>query len=384
LKPVSQSGVLSPEIHELIGLIYDAVTDQEGFFPFLRRFVEVFRGHSAAFSIYNLKNNSLVGAWAVNIPDEALAFYSEHVSHRDVLVETATQVRRDGEFCFVASNLDLGRDGDRLRKETRAGEWLASYGASEAAGAVAYLDGSYLNFFGIQRNEQQPAFTRAELRVFDQFLPHINRAVGLYTRLSHQYFQPAAERLALEKVNRGILVCDAAFRIVFSNAIAESILARGVGLSLDGNCTLIARGTGRARQLSFLLAKAVEDSISQRDGPDRVLQIQYGEHRLTLVITPLLRDGGDGSGGTGALMTLHDWNARPEVNPVLLRDIFDLTEAESRVALQLLEGLSLKEIAERSGRSRETTKYHLNSLFRKTGTSRQGALICLLSRCTLP
>ena len=384
MNPVSQSSVLSPEIHELIALIYESVTDQQGFFPFLRRFIEVFQGHSASFSIYNIRTSTLVGTWTVNIPDEALAFYSEHVSHRDVLVETALQAKRDGELRFIASNLDLGPDSDRLREETRAGEWLESYGATEAAGAIAYHDGSYLNFFGIQRNQQQPEFTRHELRVFDQFLPHINRAVDLYTRLSHQSSKPVAERLALERVNRGILVCDAAFRVVFSNAMADDILARDAGLRLDAERTLIARGAGRLKQFAILLAGAVEDSISDRDGPDRILQLHHGKQRLTVAITPLLGDGGDGSSGKGALITLHDWNIQPEFNPELFRDAFNLTEAESQVALQLMEGLSLKEIADLSGRSRETVKYHLNSLFRKTGTRRQGALICLLSRFGQP
>lgn len=380
MNPPSRSSVLSPEIHELIGLIYDSVADQQGFFPFLRRFVEVFQGYSASFAIYNIRTNALVGAWTVDIPDDALAFYSEHVSHRDVLVETALQVKRDGELRFVASNLDLGPDTERLREETRAGEWLASYGASEAAGAIAYLDGTYLNFFGMQRSAEQPPFTREELSVFDQFLPHISRAVGLYTRLSHQNFQPVAERLALERVNRGILVCDAAFRVVFSNATADAIIGRGAGLRLAGDRTLIAQGTGRAREFSVLLTGAVGDSINERDGPDRLFQLQHGGHRITVVITPLLGDGAGSGQGKGALITLYDWSAQPEVNPELVRMTFGLTGAESQVALQLMEGLSLAEIAELSGRSRETVKYHLNSLFRKTGTRRQGALISLLSR----
>src|SRR5690606_1764818 len=79
----------SHEYHELIGLIYDAVTAEQGFFPFLHRFVQTFQGHSASFAIYNSAENSLVGAWTMNIPEEALRFYSEHVSHRDVLVERA-------------------------------------------------------------------------------------------------------------------------------------------------------------------------------------------------------------------------------------------------------------------------------------------------------
>lgn len=79
-----REGFFNHDFHELIGLIYDSVTSEQGFFPFLQRFIQVFNGHSASFAIYNTAENALLGAWTVNIPEEALRFYSEHVSHRDV------------------------------------------------------------------------------------------------------------------------------------------------------------------------------------------------------------------------------------------------------------------------------------------------------------
>lgn len=368
------------DYHELIGLIYESVTDQQGFFLFLRRFIEIFNGHSASFAIYDTARKVMVGSWTVNIPEEALKFYSEHVAHRDVLVEKAIAVQRLGELRFVASNLDLGPDIAHIRQETRAGEWLESYGADEAAGAIAFMDDDYMNFFGFQRAAHQPAFTREELKVFDGFLPHINRAVDLYTRLSHRCFQPVAERLALNRVNRGILVCDAAFRVVFRNAMADDILNRKIGIRMNANGTLTTYGNCGAKQFSIMLSMAVAASIEQRGLDDLVLQIQHGVHRLTIVVIPLLGGDVNAGGERGALISLYDWNTEPEINQDLLREMFGLTETEAQVAARLVRGESLTEIAEASGRSRETVKYHLNGLFRKTDTRRQGELISLLSR----
>jgi DNA-binding CsgD family transcriptional regulator len=80
------------------------------------------------------------------------------------------------------------------------------------------------------------------------------------------------------------------------------------------------------------------------------------------------------------LVTLHDWSWSNEINDDLLKSLFDLTDAEAGVAAELVGGQSLSDIAVTSGRSRETVKYHLNNIFRKTGTSRQGELVSLLSR----
>jgi len=378
-----REGFFQHDYHELIGLIYDAVTAEQGFFPFLRRFIDIFHGHSASFAIYNTAENALLGAWTVNIPEQALEFYSEHVSHRDVLVERAMSFYQQGKCRFVASNLDLGPDVQRLRDETRAEEWLESYGASEAAGAVAYMEGHYLNFFGIQRSADQPAFSYEELRVFDGFLPHLHRAVDLYTRLMQKRCEPAVERLVLERVNRGIIICDASFRVVFQNAKADEILGRNVGLWINDEGMLAANGSESARRFAILLSLAVEASIARQDLDDQVLSLAHGRQRITLVVSPLLSGAGSGSSAQGALVTLHDLSWSPEIKEDLLQNLFDLTDAEVAVASDLLHGQSLSDIAYTSGRSRETVKYHLNSIFRKTRTRRQGELVSLLSRACL-
>tara|TARA_Y100001001_G_scaffold155967_1_gene172282 strand:- start:844 stop:2001 length:1158 start_codon:yes stop_codon:yes gene_type:complete len=371
------------DFHELIGLIYDSVTSEQGFFPFLSRFVQVFNGHSASFAIYDTAANSLLGTWTVNIPEEALRFYSEHVSHRDVLVEKAISVNREGNCRFVASNIDLGPDVKRLRRDTRAGEWLESYGACEAAGAIAYMDGYYLNFFGMQRSPDQPEFSYEELKVFDGFLPHLHRAVGLYTRLMQRRCGPAVERLVLERVNRGIIVCDASFRVAFRNGKADDILKRNAGLRVNSDGMLVAHGNESARQFAVLLSAAVEASIARRELDDQVFSLEHGQQRITLVVTPLQGTAEAGSLAQGALVTLHDWSWSNEISADLLKSLFDLTDAEAVVAAELVCGQSLSDIAVISGRSRETVKYHLNNIFRKTGTRRQGELVSLLSRaCT--
>ncbi|WP_297792666.1 helix-turn-helix transcriptional regulator [uncultured Marinobacter sp.] len=367
--------------HELISLLYDGITNKQGFFPFLRKFVEVFEGHSASFSIYDTLENSLLGAWTLNIPDEAFEFYAEHVSHRDVLVQKALEVRKQGQLRFVASNLDLGPDIKRIRKETRVEEWLESYGADEAAGAIAFLDGHYMNFFGMQRSAAQPAFTREELSLFNRFLPHVIRSVDLYTRMLRGGVQPTAEQLALNHVDRGLLVVDTTYRVVFKNALADEILEKSVGFKLNEKSGVVSyQDPAGANQFSCFLTRAVNASLEGRDIEDGVFHVRRRNINLTVVISAL--QGADDSVAErgGVLISIYDWNHQPALNTQLVKTLFGLTEAELRVAEALLCGNSLVEIADTLSRSRETVKTHLNALFRKTDTRRQGELISLLSR----
>ena len=62
----------------------------------------------------------------------------------------------------------------------------------------------------------------------------------------------------------------------------------------------------------------------------------------------------------------------------MLRRFFDLTPAESIVLERLVYGLSLQEIAEALGTSRNTVRNQLQVVFEKTGTNRQSELIRLV------
>ncbi|WP_227537594.1 helix-turn-helix transcriptional regulator [Marinobacter litoralis] len=63
-----------------------------------------------------------------------------------------------------------------------------------------------------------------------------------------------------------------------------------------------------------------------------------------------------------------------------LTEKFGFTSAEAQIASQLMAGKSLSDIASMSRRSRETVKYHLRNMFRKTDTCRQVELVSLLAR----
>lgn len=164
------------------------------------------------------------------------------------------------------------------------------------------------------------------------------------------------------------------------NGKADDILKRNAGLWVNKDGMLVAHGNENARQFAVLLSAAVEASIARRELDDQVFSLEQGPQRITLIVTPLQGAAGAESMAQGVLVTLHDWSWSNEINDDLLKSLFDLTDAEAGVAAELVGGQSLSDIAVTSGRSRETVKYHLNNIFRKTGTSRQGELVSLLSR----
>jgi DNA-binding CsgD family transcriptional regulator len=71
---------------------------------------------------------------------------------------------------------------------------------------------------------------------------------------------------------------------------------------------------------------------------------------------------------------------QPRQNAQYLRQCFGLTNAEGEIALFLLQGKSLREIAETKRISYETVRTHVRSILSKTDTKRQTELVALLNR----
>ncbi len=79
-----------------------------------------------------------------------------------------------------------------------------------------------------------------------------------------------------------------------------------------------------------------------------------------------------------AVVVLRDPDRRKEIRPSMLRDLYELTEAEARLAIHLSSGASLEEACLQSRISKQTGRSQLKAIFEKTATHRQVELMMLL------
>ena len=101
--------------------------------------------------------------------------------------------------------------------------------------------------------------------------------------------------------------------------------------------------------------------------------------RLVLHVSPV----GDrflyqGASEVAAVVLLVEPETRVTADPELVGSALGLTAAESRVAIMLAEGFTLRDIAAATGRSTGTVRWHLQQIFEKNGISRQVELVQLV------
>ena len=99
-----------------------------------------------------------------------------------------------------------------------------------------------------------------------------------------------------------------------------------------------------------------------------------GETSLAVIVSKaphaLQKLAGD-SGQNLACLAIVDPNRQSTPAPEVLMELFGLTQAEARVALQIGAGKSVNEIAEDSGVKVGTIRSQVISIFAKTGLNRQ-------------
>jgi DNA-binding CsgD family transcriptional regulator len=146
-------------------------------------------------------------------------------------------------------------------------------------------------------------------------------------------------------------------RLMFSNRAGNEAFAEAVRRLLDpqGNCATVGpvpiRREGRRPLILSLVKLEFIDSNP------------FAEARV--------------------LVLINDLDERPLVKHQQLQQAFGLTRAEAALTSILSEGIELSEAADRLSITVQTARSQLKSVFRKTDTNRQAALMALLARINL-
>ena len=180
----------------------------------------------------------------------------------------------------------------------------------------------------------------------------------------------------------GVFLIDAGGRIVLANRRGEGLLRRRDGLlQVDGR--LSAMSASGQEALARAIHIAVLTGLGTGVHPGQALTIDRpsGASPHQVLVTPLHQPPARFGGGPSricAAVFVADRQSVSGVSSDALREWFGLTPAEARVALAVTDGLSVKEIAERSASSSETVRNQLKTVFSKVGVHRQAELVRLL------
>ena len=218
----------------------------------------------------------------------------------------------------------------------------------------------------------------AQIGLIRRLLPHVRQFVRVRHTLAEAGALGASLGAMLDNSAAGVVQLDRGGRIVEANDRARSLLRRGDGL-LDRNGSLDARAPADNAELQRLLARALPRFGGQGVGGSMTVGRTLDLPRLVLHVSPV--DDGEGdmrARRVAALALIVDPGSRTRIDPDLVAATLELTPVESRVAVWLAEGKTVRDIARALGRTENTVRWHMKNIFNKHDISRQFELVQLV------
>ncbi|RKR31222.1 helix-turn-helix transcriptional regulator [Paraburkholderia sp. BL17N1] len=329
-----------------------------------------------------------------------------------------------GEMPFLA--ISVGFDADEARRlqrefENRLPDWIKTIPVGKALRQTSAISDADFRRSDIYREAIRPAggfygivaplirhpdqqvlfsmgrdlgkadFSDDDLAAASLIVPHLTTALQVRNRLAAADLRAKGAYDVITQLNIGVILLDAAMRLIFANRCAEALARSCDGLLLTGQGVSAARPSD-AKNLRDAIATAIGLNNSGRDVSETAMRAQVPMRcylarrppRLPLVVRVLpvsesdVREGI--SAGTRAVLFVIELDKPVGIEPIVLAATFHLTRREAALAALLAQGMELAEAASRSGIGIGTARGYLKQILAKTDTHRQAELVSLLLR----
>ena len=378
----------------LVHAIYDAALHPSRWPQVLERLCAAFESRSAL--LFTPLHGPAQGGFTFThcISTATVERWSAKSIHDDVYTQAA--VRRG----LLVDGLAINSDDLVPRAEAHASRFYQELwepaGLSHGCMGVVFAgtDARHLpTAISIYRGPGDAAFLPPHVEMLRALLAHLSRSLGVMYHLRDSQLQMAASLAALDRLPGGVVLLDEAGHASFINRSARALFDKG-----DVVVQAAGHGVGQLRLAPALRSQEPAfQSLMRRSLEPQSSAVQYfsdalvichanGQSACVVHAAPLgsAQSFGttDGSRSSRAIVFLYSLESVAQVRPELLCELFSLTPAEARAALQLLHGGGVTEMAERLGVSANTFKTQLRVAYEKTHTHRQADLLKLLLSLT--
>jgi DNA-binding CsgD family transcriptional regulator len=354
----------------LVEAIYDAAADPAHWDLALERLAAAFEGPSVLF-VQDVRSASVNVYSSARFDTAAQAEYFVHYNRINPWVAQASLLP-PGSFT-IAQRMVPQRD--LVRSEFYAG-WLRPQGVRDSLGYLPDNRDGVLSGISVMRDEGRGLYDDAAIELWRALMPHAHRALDIHRRLILTDLSREAGLAGSAALAIGVLAADERARVLYLDAVAETMLAAGDGLALRAGRLVALDGDAQGR-LDRLLAGAARTAHGRAAHPGGMLCVpRRGRPPLHLLVAPLSpHTSAFGLFTPAAIVFLHDPSLRPVTPEVALREVWHLTPAEARLVRAIVGGQRLEDYAAGAGIALATAKTQLRRAFDKTDTRRQTELV---------
>lgn len=250
-------------------------------------------------------------------------------------------------------------------------ELFRPYGFGRVAGFITQLPHGDTIIMNVEQYWDRGPVGSRHLAMLDRFYPHLARSALMAGRADFRRVQTAVQTLSALGIPA--VAVSPSGKVVLAN---QQFDASTHVWDTRGGDKLALHDHVADRMLSATLGSLAAGN-DPRSVPIR--EEQGGRVTGVLQIVPIRRTAHDVFGSSSAIVVLSE--ARQDGREAtLVQSLFDLTAAELAIATDIAAGLTVAQIAGKSGRSVHTVRNQLASILQKTGSSRQSELVILMNQ----
>lgn len=226
------------------------------------------------------------------------------------------------------------------------------------------------------REPGQRDFSQRHLGFLIKLSRHLRQALVIHRRIQDCQQMALAARDVSERLDAGLILATGDGAVRYASPAAEELLQAGRFLTVQSG-KLICKDRSQTESLQQLLRTANNRTLDSAVGGTMRLH----DRSRSLYITVLPHTGEPNLLWPPCVaVVLTDWASLPKSRERSLKELFGLTQAETRIAMLLLQGYETSEIAERIGNTAGTVRYQLKQIYAKTGVSGQNKIVRVLSQ----
>ena len=260
--------------------------------------------------------------------------------------------------------------------------YCAPYGCFHMLGVdISMPDGGTLRL-RINRPRGQARFGELERALCAMLVPHLRRALHMHALLDRSASLGTLYSHAINRLAVATIMLDETGSVLQLNPVAREILDSNDGLKLVGGRLEATypsdnRELGRLVRSAFLRSR--QGHLAAQGAEAMSVSRPSGQVNLGVVVELVpSQELVEGKGKPTVVVYVRDAVGKSLASNRVTAQLYNLTPAETGLALELANGLSLEEASERLNIRRNTARAHLRSIFSKTGVRRQTELVRIM------
>lgn len=365
------------EENGLVEALYDAALGHRQWEEVGRQIVDYMGGRILMLSAHDPRTCAIDVVTTQGVSPEALRQYG-HFAQHDLWAQGYIEQGLNGRARIGSHMVD---DSVLLRSYIYNEYLRPQVDSRFIAGAVLALEGGSHTVIGVHRPHGAADFSPEEAALLDRLLPHVQRAMEMRQRLQRTEEKGRSAYFALDQLSVGVILISTTGRLLHLNSAGEAILRSNDGLARapDG---LRAANKEDDKRLQQLIGGLRRGPAAMRSaGGHLSVRRPSGQPSYAVMVSPPAPALGIGTKDSPAVLVFVSDPAAKIVSDVaVLTNLFGFTQAESRLVVALLSGMTPPDIARQFGVSYHTVRTLLARAMARTETRSQLELVMLVAR----